>query len=655
MRGSSIIKLALICLAMTFRTTDAQNILVNTSQNLPLSPAYNPGFFYNNTTTYANNIFNSSGFRCNVLRLGDLSYFIRISSNFQDAINRVRNFRSIVQLRAQYTDILVLELSGMPLWLSSSQNTSQTCSGWLYYQTVKPADYQPYDSLIRSISAEIATWGITSYFEVWNEPDIDCFWRGTEDEIIELYRHFANAVRQGNPNAKTGGIAVNGWHRKIGSAFQNSIAGYITDELAEASTMAGMINDCAINNTPLDFISFHYFTPLQGTVENSMTFFRNKLRNSGFPNCRIIVTEYNGPLAYRETTIHPPFVLMMYDEFVESDLFFHCIASLQDFSLNSVDEFFGDYGCISRNGIMKPVYYMKYLMNKVRRSGVRKQVDLENKMIGLAVQNYDTLRLIFANYVANPVYGGRNDLFYGSSRINTLDLINAGYVSWAQIDSTIAGQLTPFGPPEVIAAFHNANAYYDWAVGNYFAVDTVVIKFSGWSGTRNGSSVLIDDKENNNIYFYDSLIASGNTNQQAISHVLNNQIIFSRNENEITPSFTVRLKPNSLYYLEVFGAPLTGMPDINLSNKKYHRLSNYPNPFNPRTRIEFEIPESGNVSLLIYDLLGRECGAMLRNTYLSMGSHSFEFDAKNLASGVYYYSLVVDGNKIQTNRMVLLK
>jgi hypothetical protein len=80
---------------------------------------------------------------------------------------------------------------------------------------------------------------------------------------------------------------------------------------------------------------------------------------------------------------------------------------------------------------------------------------------------------------------------------------------------------------------------------------------------------------------------------------------------------------------------------------------NYPNPFNPVTQLEFVIPESGFVSLKVYDVLGNEV-AVLVNEKLSPGIYKKEFDGSNYTSGIYFYTIKA-GNFIQTKRMLLLK
>jgi len=80
---------------------------------------------------------------------------------------------------------------------------------------------------------------------------------------------------------------------------------------------------------------------------------------------------------------------------------------------------------------------------------------------------------------------------------------------------------------------------------------------------------------------------------------------------------------------------------------------NYPNPFNPSTTIEYSLPEAGNVRLVVYDMLGREVATVV-DDFRTVGIHQVNFNASNLASGLYLYSLVTDAIKV-TRTMTLLR
>ncbi|MCL4550504.1 MAG: T9SS type A sorting domain-containing protein [Bacteroidetes bacterium] len=90
----------------------------------------------------------------------------------------------------------------------------------------------------------------------------------------------------------------------------------------------------------------------------------------------------------------------------------------------------------------------------------------------------------------------------------------------------------------------------------------------------------------------------------------------------------------------------------------YRLYNNYPNPFNPSTNISFEIPQSGNVSLTIFNSLGQVVKTLVSDE-LSPGRHNFVWDGtddanNNVASGIYLYKLTA-GTFTRTMRMVLLK
>ncbi|MCI0449560.1 MAG: T9SS type A sorting domain-containing protein [Chlorobi bacterium] len=67
------------------------------------------------------------------------------------------------------------------------------------------------------------------------------------------------------------------------------------------------------------------------------------------------------------------------------------------------------------------------------------------------------------------------------------------------------------------------------------------------------------------------------------------------------------------------------------------------------------MPQSAVVSLKVYDITGREYGTEIDNLSLNEGTFKFNFNAGELASGIYFYSLWVDNNKVATKKMVLIR
>lgn len=125
-----------------------------------------------------------------------------------------------------------------------------------------------------------------------------------------------------------------------------------------------------------------------------------------------------------------------------------------------------------------------------------------------------------------------------------------------------------------------------------------------------------------------SVVSISNSKEKAVK----NESVFSL---RINPALTSTHIPDS-------DIPST----INLSQ-------NYPNPFNPSTSIKYELPENSLVELAVFDMLGRKI-ATLVNDRKEAGYHEVNFDASQLASGVYIYQLQA-GSKIFTQKMTLIK
>jgi hypothetical protein len=97
-------------------------------------------------------------------------------------------------------------------------------------------------------------------------------------------------------------------------------------------------------------------------------------------------------------------------------------------------------------------------------------------------------------------------------------------------------------------------------------------------------------------------------------------------------------------------------PVLNNKNavKEFKLYNNYPNPFNPSTVIQYDIPRELNVTLRVYDVLGREVTTLVNNQKQVGGSYSVTFDASKFASGVYIYKIIA-GGYVKSYKMMLIK
>lgn len=111
-------------------------------------------------------------------------------------------------------------------------------------------------------------------------------------------------------------------------------------------------------------------------------------------------------------------------------------------------------------------------------------------------------------------------------------------------------------------------------------------------------------------------------------------------------------RPSTFGFLEV-----TGVTDVagqnNLVPTSFALYNNYPNPFNPTTKIKYDLPKEAKVTLKVYDILGREVTTLV-DTKQNAGYYEVNFDATRLASGVYIYRLMA-GDFVQTKKMILMK
>jgi hypothetical protein len=107
-------------------------------------------------------------------------------------------------------------------------------------------------------------------------------------------------------------------------------------------------------------------------------------------------------------------------------------------------------------------------------------------------------------------------------------------------------------------------------------------------------------------------------------------------------------------HFEVTYAPqLTSVSQDQITLSEYSLEQNYPNPFNPVTTIRYNIPARSNVTLKVYDILGKEI-AVLISGITEPGSGTVQFDGTGLSSGVYFVKLESE-SFIQSRKMILLK
>ncbi|MBO6622493.1 MAG: carbohydrate-binding protein [Balneola sp.] len=109
----------------------------------------------------------------------------------------------------------------------------------------------------------------------------------------------------------------------------------------------------------------------------------------------------------------------------------------------------------------------------------------------------------------------------------------------------------------------------------------------------------------------------------------------------------------SLNYIQVTKSITTSIEHLEEAPDNFTLSQNYPNPFNPETQISYKLPQSGNVKLEVYSMLGQKVSTLV-NKSQKAGTYTATFNGSSLASGIYFYQLKLN-NQVIIKRMTLLK
>ncbi|WP_320052717.1 glycoside hydrolase [uncultured Acetobacteroides sp.] len=259
-----------------------------------------------------------------------------------------------------------VELGFMPSALASG---SQTIFWWRGNVT-PPKDYNKWEGLIRNMTEhfterygadEVKTW----YFEVWNEPNLNGFWAGTQEEYFKLYAYTAKAVKSVNREYRVGGPATAG-----------------------AAWVPETISYCSKNAQPLDFISTHSYGVKQGFLDefgNSGTVLskdpmavsgdilnsRSQISASAMPNLELHYTEWSAsytPADPIHDSYHEAAYILQKIKQVgtaANSMSYWVFTDIFEEAGPRFTPFHGGFGLLNTQGIAKPAYFAYMLMNKL--------------------------------------------------------------------------------------------------------------------------------------------------------------------------------------------------------------------------------------------------------------------------------------------------
>ncbi len=192
------------------------------------------------------------------------------------------------------------------------------------------------------------------------------------------------------------------------------------------------------------------------------------------------------------------------------------------------------------------------------------------------------------------------------------------------------------------------------------ALPVTLVSFESRITKNDVRLIWVTENEINNSGF-DIERKKGEGNWQKILFVQGNgntkgQTIYTYDDKKLqSATYKYRLKQidfNENYeHFNLSNDVIIGKPNV------FAMSQNYPNPSNPKSKIDYEIPINGKVTLKIYDILGKEVFLLINETK-EAGYYTTEFDGSNLSSGVYFYRIIAEGegkNFNKTLKMILVK
>jgi len=287
-----------------------------------------------------------------------------------------------------------VELSFMPEALASGKETIFHYRG----NITPPRNPDEWKSLVRDLAknlisrygrAETKEW----FFEVWNEPNLPEFWKGSKKDYFSFYRHTATALKETDPELPVGGPAT-----------------------ARNEWIPDIIEFCEKNRVPLDFISTHHY-PVDaalgwsGDMEEMMSragrgvlkkMAQQARRQSGkYP---LFYTEWSSSSGcrdpYHDDPYAAPFIIKtlldnrnlvdLYSYWTFSDIFEELSFPAQPFH--------GGFGLLNLHGIPKPAYWAFHMLHKTGQEEIPLNCENPSTIEAVATRDKNRLVMLFANH-----------------------------------------------------------------------------------------------------------------------------------------------------------------------------------------------------------------------------------------------------------------
>jgi Glycosyl hydrolases family 39/Secretion system C-terminal sorting domain len=606
---------------------NAQNIRIYPQNSLGTTPnIYKPGIFLVPKTSDGTSDFLTNAIHYNSIRMITIEVSMEFSTaSIAGIMSLLEASKPGILYANSRCDKLIFPILKMPLWLSSSTDTTVLGDpNWRKFNAMPPASYATWNLLMDSIVSKInGQWGLDPYYEIWNEPD-NFYWQGTPTQYFDFFKKTYFAIKTSHPTAKVGGPVLASFTSKFGSSYP---LGYLTNAQLDSSILGSLIDSCMAWHAPLDFISWHKFDSFLYSMKMETDFLNQKLVSSGHGIVPYIITEWNNTFGIRESSFAVAFMPNYVLGLEKYGIAGHLVASQQDFYMDTL-EFHHDYGMLSWGALHKPEWKALLLLNKIK--GIKIETDsstILNLAVVSSIEN-DTVRVLFSNR-SLPAYTEATSYLLYNKHFNVTDLSTAGYTS-SKLDSIYKGFIIITGVDSLSLAINSAIPIYQQADSAFLFGRNINLTISGVTGTHSGAAYLIDSTHNNVIYSFDSLLTAGYTRASATTFLYPNST-FLTNSIIITDSvYSFHMQPNAVTMLEFY------IPNsLGVSNNTLHQnnFDIFPNPSSENVTVKLFNQQIKNQQIQIYNAMG----GLVKT--VDAKSVSTVIDVSELASGLYFIHL----------------
>jgi xylan 1,4-beta-xylosidase len=286
-----------------------------------------------------------------------------------------------------------VELSFMPTAIASGRSTV------FHYRAnvTPPRDWADWSELVRRLAATaVARYGAPEveqwFFEVWNEPNLRSFWRGTRAQYFQLYREAARAVKEISPELRVGGPAT-----------------------AQNAWIEEFLDDCERTRTPVDFVSTHHYPTdrtmsVSGDTEVQLAAMqRDVLREEAQDSLRrargksLFYTEWNTSVDCHDPRHDEPYAAAFIVKAVLQANGLVDAYSFWTFSDIFEEQYFpspafhGGFGLLTLDGIAKPSYRAFQLLHHVGTELVTPMDGMHANVATWVVRDGRRITVLFVN------------------------------------------------------------------------------------------------------------------------------------------------------------------------------------------------------------------------------------------------------------------